>query len=119
MAFQAGAFQGDAFQIPARARYSGGYSDALSHADKIRRRYKERVESLPEEVKEAIESVVMVDDREDREAAFLGKVRAENKFLRLYLLLLDQYRMELIELERIERDRREDDDLALILLMSY
>jgi len=115
MAFQAGAFQGDAFQIPAQARSSGGYGwDAPK-----KRRMEERVESLPEVVREAIVKVVEIDNKAEREAALLGKVDAENKFLRLYLAILEQYRIEILEGLELERlKRQEADDLALILLLS-
>lgn len=123
MAFQSGAFQGDAFQIPVLASNSGGYrhgyADALNNADRLRRRsLEERVESLPEVVRDAIVEVSRIDSKPERDSALLGKVEAETKFLRLYLVLLERYRLEIIETELAERIRQENDDMAMILLLS-
>ena len=124
MSFQAGAFQGDAFQIPALPyRPAGGfdsesYAYAYNNADRMRR----RVESLPPAVLEVAEEVIAIESPADRGIYLASKVSAENKFLRLYLAILEDYRRAMIEeglaIELAAMRRREDDELCLILLLS-
>ncbi len=122
MAFQAGAFQGDAFQIPAQGQNSGGYAyDGPIRSN--RERVELKIERMPEVVKEAIISAVAVDDSDKRRRVMEGKIQAENKFMRLYLAILEEYRLAVLEAELLDAEllaakkRQEDDDMALILLM--
>ena len=120
MAFQAGAFQGDAFQIPAQSQNSGGY--AYDGPVRSKRELVElKIERMPDVVKEAIISAAVVDDTDKRRRVMEGKIRAENKFMRLYLAILEEYRVAVLEAQLLEAEmakrRQEDDDMALILLM--
>ena len=126
MAFQAGAFQGDAFQIPSLGvRPAGGYpsgdkkkkfdSEAYAYVYNNADRMRRRVENLPAEVVEIAQEVIAIERPVDRGIYLASKISAENKFLRLYLAVLNDYAAAMMA-ERLMR--QQDDDLAIILLLS-
>jgi hypothetical protein len=124
MTFQPGAFQSPGFQ---QRSYSGGtpepekkkfdseaYAYVLNHADRLR----QRVESLPEPVREAVSVAVEMKAKPDRDLLLKSRMaNIELKFQRMYLELAEMYYLAMLEREAMER-RRQDDELAILLLLS-
>ena len=138
----AGAFQSDAFQNNAfQDRHSftigsggseGGkkkkkidpqaWADVYDRADRLR----QRIELLPAEVVEAAELVLEIPQKIERNKELRKRVKADNKFMRLYESLIDDYYTALLEqdLKRafMEREERlallaEEDEIMLMLLL--
>lgn len=123
--FQSNGFQSSGFQMYAYnfPQGTGWDKHKLWDWPKKKKEIEERIESLPAEVVDAVEIAVRIDKREERERVFLEKLEGvEAKFSEIYADLLEQYYQILLD-EELENQLRlvqqmEDDDLALILLLS-
>ena len=132
MGFQNGAFQTPiAFQSHT-GMPSGGYkkhkfdSEAYAyvynHADLLRRR--QRVDSLPEYVKEAVLDAVEMPIKADRQAALESRLGAiESQFRTMYLDLMESYYQAMLDADlarmllKVENDRLEQENIAIMLLL--
>ena len=129
MAFQQGAFQSPGFQ---QRHFSGGttskkfdseaYAYVYNHADRLRN----RVQELPEEVKQVVEEVVKIDSKPDRTKQLSVKLdKIELKFQRVYNAILEEYYQALLDeqltiylLEAENRRRIEEENLIILLALS-
>lgn len=126
MSFQSNAFQSSAFQMHYYNFPQGTGWDRpkkLWHWPERKKLIEERIESLPDVVVEAVADVVEIDERAKREAEFDARLDGiDRKFKRMYFALMEQYYSilldEQIALELAAAKKREDDELALILLLS-
>lgn len=120
--FQDGAFQMD---IPTGGYPSGkkfdseAYAYVYNHADLLRR--KQRVDSLPEQVKEAVLEAVQQDSEADRARILEARLKAvDAQFKAQYMALMESYYSALIDAqlaEEFERRRIIDEQNAIILLL--
>jgi len=137
-AFQSNCIQRNAAQIwdggsapvVVEEHYSGGYptkrkfdSEAYAYvynnADYLRTR--QRVESLPVEVKEAVLEAVQVDDSELRAKALESRLKAvDSEFRAMYMALMESYYSALLDAQlfnEFERRRIEQENIAIMLLL--
>jgi len=130
-AFQSNAFQRNAFQIqgegtpptPETPIIGGGRVSEYWIGP--RKKYLEdRIEALPEPVQEVMEQALNVEDKRKREELLRQGLDTHNKFLRVYIALLEEYYALMIEqqiaeeLQRIQKARDDEDDLLILLFMS-
>lgn len=133
MAFQGNAFQNNAFQIPRASpvQNSGGYrekkkfdSEAYAYVYNNADRLRQRVEALPEPVKEVVQELIPIQSPVKRKALLKYKLQEiDLQFQLMYLELLEQAHNEWLDeqlrLELLEAERRQDEeDIILLLLMS-
>lgn len=129
-AFQSNGFQNNAFQIiasggvaPVQQVYGTGWPHIWDYPANRQKALKDRVESLPEPVVEAIKQSVVIEDKTNRIKSLESKLKGvEFKFMRLYVTLLENYYQALLDDELArqlqEAERRREDDLIMLLLMS-
>ena len=119
---------------PTPEHYSGGYpvpkekkhkfdSEAYAYVMRNMDALRNRVETLPEPVQQAIEIAIKIDDTAERELALAQQLAGiEFKFQRVYQALMERYRAAFIESELAREmellQQRDDDEIILLLLLS-